>query len=624
MKVAFHHGLGNGLSRNHEHDPRRNPQRYKYFPSTTVPRGPGASSPQYTMPVSPTGRPLRLAASASTQQQQLSRADGAGPSANSTRPTTVVATSSAGGGIISSRSAGGARPGAVAVAGRSAKEADAGPRRQEMPSNRGVPRSTGTRLSRIEDSDETPQAVTTAAQAAPSTTFPVDISTAASSPQPKLLSAAPRATAAATAAPAATQGAPTEAHQGNLFVKSGSLGEKTAPSSGGVPNNRGKSKLASLLRRATDNIALKTQQQQPAAVEAATAPRRSKERASSTEGAMRAAQAAQEEADRLRQEAMKASSAAAAAKSQKYKEGDVVETKGMTKRMKQKVMLEAEEAAAKAAAEARAAAERAANTAQEEADRLRREMEQAAAKEAAAAEAARGTPQAAETAMDKILTLCMLRSEWRAACEAAAPVETDIAWRDKDEAALGRAVETLEVARQQLLAATEALREATTSSASLLGELAEDVATFREHKKRWNKEVDSLAILVEEATAEEGKCQASVQKLEQIKARAAATVAREMAIKSEAEALVLKRGLMDAIRAIEELDDDEWRDRPSEHDLDPPAIGDADDEPTPAADDDGSYQVDPPVITAMSDLDSATLDVDLAERPSRPAFRGSS
>ena len=534
----------------------------------------------------------------------------------------MVATSSAGGGIISSRSAGGARPGAVAVAGRSAKEADAEPRRQEMPSNRGVPRSTGTRLSRIEDSDDTPQAVTTAAQAAPSTTFPVEISTAASSPQPKLLSAAPRATAAATAAPAATQGAPTEA-QGNLFVKSGSLGEKTAPSSGGVSNNRGKSKLASLLRRATDNVALETQQQ-PAAVEAATAPRRSKERASSTEGSMRAAQAAQEEADRLRQEAMKASSAAAAAKSQKYKEGDVMETKGMTKRMKQKVMLEAEEAAAKAAAEARAAAERAANTAQEEADRLRREMEQAAAKEAAAAEAARGTPQAAETAMDKILTLCMLRSEWRAACEAAAPVETDIAWRDKDEAALGRAVEALEVARQQLLAATEALREATTSSASLLGELAEDVATFREHKKRWNKEVDSLAILVEEATAEEGKCQASVQKLEQIKARAAATVAREMAIKSEAEALVLKRGLMDAIRAIEELDDDEWRDRPSEHDLDPPAIGDADDEPTPAADDDASYQVDPPVITAMSDLDSATLDVDLAERPSRPAFRGSS
>lgn len=273
--------------------------------------------------------------------------------------------------------------------------------------------------------------------------------------------------------------------------------------------------------------------------------------------AERALQAAQEEADRLKKEAMRAVSAAAAVKaSGQHKEADVVASKGMTKREKQRALAEADEAAARAATEAREAAEKAAAAAQEEADRLKFEMERLAAAEEAAAEAARATPQAAWDAMERILMACVSRAERREACMRAAPPETDAPWREKDEHSLGRARDALELAQAHLQETTQALRVSTTASADLLGAVASDIASYRERKERWNKEVDSLARKVEEACVEEAKCQASVEKLEQAKARAEAAIARDAAIASEAIAQALKQKVMEAIKAIEQMEGD--------------------------------------------------------------------
>ena len=83
--------------------------------------------------------------------------------------------------------------------------------------------------------------------------------------------------------------------------------------------------------------------------------------------------------------------------------------------------------------------------------------------------------------------------------------------------------------------------------------MADDIASYRERKAVWNKEVDALARKVEEAAEAEDKCRGAVERLEQAKARAAASVTREAAIKSEAAALKLKEKLMEAIKAIEQM-----------------------------------------------------------------------
>jgi len=171
------------------------------------------------------------------------------------------------------------------------------------------------------------------------------------------------------------------------------------------------------------------------------------------------------------------------------------------------------------------------------------------------------TPTAAMEAMGKILSVCMTRTELREACEAAAPRRSDVPWGHKDEKQLGKASEALSAAKSCLVEATQALRDKTANSANLL-DSADDIGSYRERKERWNKEVDSLASQVEEAAGEEGKCRRAVDKLKQRKARAAAAADREAAIKSEAEALALRKKISDAVKAIELLEEDVDEDEP--------------------------------------------------------------
>lgn len=174
---------------------------------------------------------------------------------------------------------------------------------------------------------------------------------------------------------------------------------------------------------------------------------------------------------------------------------------------------------------------------------------------AQAAQAAQESPRAAMEAMDKIVNVCMTRTAAREACEATAPPESDKPWGEKEDRKLAKAGKALEAAKARLVEATQALRDSTTASAKLLASEDTNSTAYRERKERWSKEVSSLTRKLKEAAEEEETCRRSVQKLEQDKARAAVAITREAAIKSEAVAMARKKKLLDAIKAIEELDD---------------------------------------------------------------------
>lgn len=170
-----------------------------------------------------------------------------------------------------------------------------------------------------------------------------------------------------------------------------------------------------------------------------------------------------------------------------------------------------------------------------------------------AAWASDATPDSAMEATEKILRVCVSRTEARKACEAAAPREADAPWGDTDVLNLERASEAFKAAKARLVVATQALRDKTAQSNHLLDAVGTDIVSYRERKERWNMEVDTLVRTVEEASAEEEWCRGAMRELEEARVRAAATRSREVAIRSEAAALELKKDLMDAIRAIEQL-----------------------------------------------------------------------